>query len=193
MNTLLYYTIEVKDRQGKLLSRERRRSRSFVEQYNRFINFFAEATDKVIVDTGGTSRTLDRDTNAASKMRINAAANSSDAGIVVGTGTTAVAIANRALATQILEGISTGQLTHGAVTIGSPSVSAPDCSFTATRIFTNGSGATITVKEIGIYVWDVDTGSIVRHFCIIRDVLAATQDVPDGGAITVVYTIKVTV
>jgi len=193
MRQQVYYTVEVRDKNGKLISREKRRSRSFVRQWCDLHYWLAEPTDKTVTDISNTSRTLDRDTGLIHALRMDGAAVEPDKGVVVGTGTTAVTIADYALAAKIAEGTGVGQLSHQAVTLTAPSVVGSECSWTATRVFINGSGATITVTEIGIYVSAQDTVPAVRYFLVVRDVLVTAQAVPDGGAITVVYTIKVTV
>ena len=55
------------------------------------------------------------------------------------------------------------------------------------RSFVNGSGGSITVREIGVYC-TADPGNL--YFCIVRDVLGSPVAVPDGGSITVIYTFK---
>jgi hypothetical protein len=146
--------------------------------------------NRTIKDTGGTDRTVQ--TYAGTPGAI-AAEGSDIRGIVVGSGATAVAISDYVLAAQIAHGVGAGQLYHYAATFTAPAVSGTSCSWTTTRVFANQSGATITVYEIGIYVIGVDTGLAARYFLVIRDVLATPQSVPDGGSVTVVYTVKVTV
>lgn len=185
-----YYTIEVRDREGKLLRRLRRKSRSYVRQWNELICAnMGPSTNRTSTDTGGTSRTI----VDAIILNAEAPAANSGYGIVVGTGATAVAISDYALAAQIVHGIGSGQMYHYAVAVGAPSVAGPTSSFTVTRVIGNQSGATITVGEIGVYVYGQDSGGYSRVFLGIRDVLASSFDVPNGGSITVVYTIMVTV
>lgn len=52
-----------------------------------------------------------------------------------------------------------------------------------------GGGRTCRVKEIGVYGWII-TGANTYYGCFVRDVLTTEKDVPDGGAITVIYTMK---
>lgn len=194
MKAQLYYTIEVRDREGKLLKRlARRKSKSYVEQWNRLIHWMAQASDQDVIDIEAESRELDRDTGGALALRMDGAEATPNMGPVVGTGSTAVAITDRELETIIAHGTGAGEMFYYAATVGAPSVSAPDCSFTLTRVIGNQSEGAITVAEIGIHCSAQDTGATSRYFLIVRDVLASSVEVPDGGAITVVYTIKVTV
>lgn len=185
-----FYTIEIRDREGKLLKRFKRKSRSFVQQWNELICVHCgNKSDFSIKDTGGTDRDIDPQSNT---LAIFPTASQVNGGIVCGRGSTAVTISDYTLETLCAEGTGTNQLQHQATVIGDAAVSGSDCSFTVTRSAINSSGAAITVTEIGIYVigWD---GTAARYFLGIRDVLAEGIEVPDGGAITVVYTIKVTV
>ena len=107
----------------------------------------------------------------------------------MGAGTTAVAIDDYNLETPLGEGTGVDELSHQAVEFTEPSVAGSTCSFTLRRIMINNSGSTITgIKEIGCLV-------VQYLYCYLgfRDVLGTALDVPDGGAITVEYTIGVTV
>ena len=192
MKTQLYYQIEVRDREGKLLKRERRKSRSFVQAWNKILYVLTSCLNLAgVVDTSGTSQTVLAIQGGT--LRCDAAAADATNGVVVGTGTTAVSISDTALGTIIANGSGAGQLNYLAVTFGAPSVSGSSCSFTVQRIANNGSGASITVTEIGIYCKAANLGGTVIYLLTIRDVLASSLAVPNGGAITVTYTIKVTV
>ncbi|GAI73856.1 unnamed protein product, partial [marine sediment metagenome] len=72
-------------------------------------------------------------------------------------------------------------------------VAAGNVDLVVTRTFTNSSGGSITVREIGIYCFSTDTGAIARYFCIVRDVLATPQAVGNGEILTVQYTLRTTV
>ena len=186
----VYYTVEVRDKEGKLLKRLRRRSRSYVRQWNDIICVqMCPSTNRTIKDTGGVNRTTINSDNLGAEPGAGALTR----GIIVGIGSTAVSISDYALGTECVEGTGADQLNYLAQTYTAPAVSGSECSFTTTRVANNNSGNTVTVTEIGIYVLAVDSGSTSRIFLGIRDVLASSQAVPDGGAITVVYTLKVTV
>lgn len=192
MRIQLHYTVEIRDKEGKLLKRQRRKAHSFLQQYNELISYLMTNVDRSVKDTGGTDRTLDRNAPSSIWTLASFGTEAQDVeGVVIGTGATAVAIDDHALETQIAHGVGSGQMYYYAVTISTPSVNGSECSFTLTRVIGNQSGATITVKEIGIYSRAYYTA--YSYHCIVRDVLTTTQDVPDGGSITVVYTIKVTV
>lgn len=187
MRKQTYYTIEVRDKNGRLLKRERHISRSFVKAYNQIIGVQARQQAENIKLTSGSNGST---SPHALNLAMNAGAGVITFGIVVGRGSTAVAIDDYKLETICDEGTSTDELNYQGVTVSATTTSAPDCSFTVTRSAINNSGATITITEIGIYVKAI---AVPYSILAIRDILPSSIDVPDGGAITVVYTIKVTV
>ena len=189
MKQQLYYTVEVRDREGKLLKREKRKSRSYIKQWNELVCVQCRQDTVTIKDTGGTNRTI---TKQAFNLVMAAAATVVTYGIRVGRGSTAVTISDYALETPCAQGTGANAFEHQACTVTAPSVVGSSSSFPVKRICYNNSGATITVTEVGIYVGGHD-GTSAYGFLGIRDVLVSSVDVPDGGGITVTYTIKVTV
>lgn len=183
----------VTDRSGRVISRESRQSRSYVRQLVDFFYFLCDNVNRALTDRAGASQTLKRDQAGANLFRFDGVANDDDRGIIYGTGSTAVDISDSDLDTAIAEGTGSGQLSHQEETFTAPAVAGSTCSYTTTRAAINGSGAAISVAEIGIAVQAQNTALSLCYFLIIRDVLASAQNVPDGGAITVIYTIFVTV
>lgn len=185
----LRYELTIRDRQGRVLRRRRRLSRSYLTAFINLLNLqMRGAINLATLDTGGVSR--DADYNA---LNFIAAAPLADAthGPVVGTGTTAVAIGDSALATQIAEGSGSGQLSHQVTTLTTPSTVGSTRSFTLQRVFINNSGASITVNECGIYIQGHD-GTVTRYFCAVRDLVSPGVAIPNGGSGTLTYTISIT-
>ena len=181
----LTYVVEITDREGRVLQRIEAPSRSFVEQWNKVINVQARQTASTIKDTGGVDRSVAVNAN---NLLIQAAAGIITYGIRVGKGATAVTISDYQLETPLTEGMGVDQLTHLESTYTAPSIDGSNCSFTIKRNMINNTGATITgINEVGAYM---RMGSY--YGLAFRDVLGDGVDVPDGGAITVEYTIKVT-
>ena len=196
-NALLYYRLEVSDRQGRLLRRTRLyRSHSFVEQYAQHLRaWFRNSNESSVVDTGGTSRTILNPSSGANvwmQVIANAAA-AANYGIRVGTGTTAVAMTNRQLATLIADGVGAGQLDYGGTTVGAHAQSGAAANFTLSRTFANTSGASITVREIGIACYTVILGPTDTYHLLVRDVLGTAVAVGDGQTLSVSYTIRIQV
>ena len=183
----LWYAIVTRDRHGKVISRERRKSYSFLKAWNQLVYVAVkyEGVGISIKDTGGTPRTVIVNRY---NFRMAAAAGLTDYGIRVGTGNTAVALDDYALGTPIAEGTEAGEMEHLVCTVATYVVAAPSCSFLVSRAIVNNSGDEITVREAAIYMIIGD-----YYSCATRDVFTTPQAVPIGGAITVDWTIGVTV
>ena len=187
----LYYEIIVRDKNGKVISRQKDEAHSFLVQYNELLAACFAGVGVTIKDTGGTDRTIDAEYTS---FNLNAAIGVVLRGIRVGTGSTAVAVGDYALETAIAEGTGAGQLSYQAQTYPiNVTVSDPDCTFELKRIIENHSNGTIVVTEIGIYVrCRGDPSATSYYLCIARDVLGSSVSVPVGGTITVIYTWKIT-
>jgi len=120
---------------------------------------------------------------------VNAASADANYGVMVGSGTTAVTVSDYALATKIAHGTGTGQLQYGAVTLIAPTIVGNDCYCEVVRGFTNGSGSTVTVAEIGLV--DRYEGQAL-YWLMCRDVLGTAIDVLDTKTLTITYRVKVT-
>lgn len=128
-------------------------------------------------DVGGTSRTSGYSWGTI----FGAASANANGGIVVGTGSTAVAMADYALNTKIAHGTGAGQLQYGSHTINNASGTSP-ITWVVTRAFTNGSGGNITIAETGIQN-DTTNDTLLE-----RTVLASTYTVNNGASCVVTYT-----
>jgi hypothetical protein len=200
----LEYEVEVRDKNGKLISRHHGKSHSWLKQFIQMM--MAEwqyaygggnPPSVTIVDETGTGRYLPPPSlNYFNQCAwaINAPAGSSEYGVKVGAGDTPNSLTTYALASPINHGTASGQLVYGALTIESViNPSGNDLTFRITRVFTNNSGASVTVKEIGISTKRYDQSSIARTFLFVRDVLPSPTNVPDGASLTIRYTVKITV
>ena len=194
-NDELWYSVMVRDRDARIISRERRQAHSFLKQWNDFIGFFHCVGNIYPKTTTGSATKLDSHDN---NFRMNGGEGDANLGIVVGTDSTPVAIDDYAMKSKINEGFGAGQMHHLANTFDAPVVSPPNCSFSISRIIVNNSGGLITVRESGIYhQHSLRTGPYADSFafyfsCGVRDIFTTPQDVPDGGSITVNYTLQVT-
>src|SRR3990167_10982238 len=115
----LYYSYQIKGADGKIKVPFRRRTaHSFLTAYITYLYMkMVGTTDKSLTDTGGSSRTITRESDMAADI----AAGTSTRGLVAGTGTNAVTITDSKLQTQIAHGTGAGQLDYGASTIALPS------------------------------------------------------------------------
>ncbi len=82
-------------------------------------------------------------------------------------------------------------MVYQAATVNASVVAAPNCGFVVERAFVNNSGGEITVRESAIYV-RMKGPIYYGYACVVRDVFAVAQAVPDGGSISISYTIRVT-
>jgi hypothetical protein len=199
-----YWEIEIRDKNGKILERKQFKSHSWLRQFIDWLRMCALQTTSTgtvytmtINDVTNTARTVPLTTSnyaGAFCMGYNAPANTSTYGLVVGSGDTPNSTSTYALAFQIAHGSGSGQLIHNATTVESvTNPSGGDFQFKVIRTFTNNSGASVTVKEIGIYGNVRDTSPADRSFCIARDVLPSPSSIPDGATMTLRYITKITV
>ncbi len=187
MKPELWYSVVVRDRHGRVVSRESRKSRSFVKQWNQVVYVqMRQTTLSIKIITGSSVSIAPFNTF----FHIKRTAGNADIGIVVGLSSDAVAIDDYALGSLIAEGTGVNQMNYLACTVAPFVVAAPSCYFVCSRSIVNNSAAEITVREAGIY-------SQMKAFdnsgCMTRDVFGTPQAVPIGGTITVNWTIKVTV
>jgi len=188
----LSYKVEVTDKDGLVIQREEGVSRSYVRQWNEIFQLQAGnvASGGVVKDTSGVTQTNAYRTSVCFKC--DAGIGYTLVGLRVGKSSTPVSISDYALGAPIDEGTGIDQLEHQLTYFSGPSVVGSTLSFTIQRSMVNHSGATISgIREIGNYIFF--TASMMSRVALgFRDVLASAFDIPDGGAITITYTLKVT-
>jgi len=186
----LWYSVVVRDRQGKVLSRERCRSRSFLKAWNQLM--FAQVCD-LEGAAYGTIKATDGSVGYgyAEARNFRVESHGSYGGIFCGTGDTPVAIDDFELEGLIAEGAGPGQFNYsGMSTVTAATLDGSHCQFGVSRSPVNNSGNPITVKEVGIHT-SFYVSTTQKWMLAIRDVLETPQEVPNGGAITVDYTLEV--
>jgi len=194
----LEYELEVRDKHGKLISKTKGKSHSFVRNWIRmlrtlFTNTLTDAAVSVALpDTSGASTNYYAQASDAymKVLGVNAPAGDDDWGIQVGTSDVAFDRTHYSLQGKISTGTGAGQLVYEAVTVEDYSETDSEAGFRVVRTFTNSSGADVTVKEIGIVT--INSNAVTSYFLIARDVLATPQTIPDGAALTVRYRIYIT-
>jgi len=167
-----------------------------------FIWALWSASQAEMTDTGGTAIYVQGASGGA--WSVTAASGNSSYGIVVGSGASAGSTPSPTaykLVAQIPQGINSGQIEYGATSVSSVSQSGQTTSFTISRSFTNVSGSTINVTEIGIIVYvtgfamtTVSTASAVSsdYFLIAYDIPSSAISVQNGQTLTITYTFSVT-
>ena len=172
---------EIRDGQGRLLKKLRpRRARSYVLQFIDILNIVIGYVTLNITDTGGVARSQ---APYAALMRVDAGAAITTYGIMIGTGTNAVALADYALQTQV-----TANITHSSTTISAPVTDGTTRQFDVVRTFTNNTGATLNITEVGL----VGMGGSGNYKYMIDRTLYSVA-VANGASVSLRYRIKVTV
>lgn len=205
VNLDLSLEVEVKDINGKVTLKRQMQSQSLVTAFMETLRawFAGSSTGK---DVNGITQTIwgylytnGWATTGESFCAMNIVVGSTDYsyGIQIGTTDTPVTNIDYRLETLIVHGSGSGQMYYNDTTIESIAGIAPDSSIRVIRTFTNASGNTITVREVGIVEkngYSFMYGSwqyFYRYFLIVRDVPIAIN-VPHGSTLTVRYTFTVT-
>jgi len=191
-----YITLIVKDRNGKTIYRKRMASKSWVGNIMGLISallggvttgtssvtVYCGTTRVDLVDVYGNSRGINLCFGSSSATVVSSL-------IVVGSGDTPVSLSDYKIVSEITSGSGSGQLVYGSVQV--TSLSRGDVwSVSISRTFTNLSGAPVTVKEVGLFIRLPISTSTIVSFMFARDVIPGGITVPNGGVLTVIYTIQ---
>lgn len=195
-----YVTYRVIGRDGKVIFERREPSRSLLAAYAIMQLAMWGAQSNTMTDTNG----VEIQVNGASPgvVQINAGSGVTTYGIVVGSGSQTVSPLVDKLAAQIPNGTGSGQLVYQNMSMsGGVTISGNTTSFTFSRMFTNVSGNTITVTEVGIIAYisgwgmiNVNTGAPIGsdYVLIAYDVPSSSISIPNGASLEVTYTFSVT-
>jgi len=190
MNVKAYLKIKVIDENGKCTYYRRYRSRSFVANFLRqiFTNLSHQSVNNVNT-SGGSYSIVNYDT-----IIVNNVSNNDNYGILIGKGTSAPNIIDYNLSQVISNGASVGQMQYGAVSVtGAVTNTSTNTGYiTVTRTFTNNSGSSITVSEVGLVAWSGNfSGQSNQFYLIIHDLLPTPITVPNGSSLSISYEIQV--
>jgi len=191
MNVKAYLKIKVIDENGKCTYYRRYRSRSFVANFLRqlFRNLSGQSINNV--NTSGGSYAI----SSTDIINVTDGSNDSSYGILIGSGTSAPSIIDDNLSQVISNGTSVGQMQYGAVSVtGAVTNTSTNSGYiTVTRTFTNNSGSSITVSEVGLVAWSGNFNIQTNQFyLIIHDLLPSPITVPNGSSLSISYEIQVT-
>lgn len=208
---LAFLTLEVFDKDGKLIRRHRQRSHSWTRNaYNMLFSTMAGCGCPDSTFEAG--KLSGKDTSGAVKYGVycmaqhytcqdgttsygyRAPATDDDRGILVGSGTDAESFEDYALQTKIAEGSGAGQLNHVLSEAVARSYAAVTQTSTLIRYFNNNSGGSIDVNEVALVPKSSHSEGAGYNgfFLMSRDKLASTVSVPDTGQLKVTYTIQLT-
>jgi hypothetical protein len=196
---------EVRDKNGKLIEKGKFPAKSWVGNIVGLLScmistwsaassgYYATPPSRTdLLDTGGNARGVGIAAAAAQYPTLGGCAPSGDttAGIVVGSSDTPVSLSQYSLGALIPHGTSSGQLSYGPTSVESLSKDTTWL-FRIVRTFSNSSGASVTVREIGLYVRLSMSSSPYYFSCMLaRDVPTSAISVPNGSTLTVRYIIS---
>jgi len=109
--------------------------------------------------------------------------------IKVGTSTRAVALDDKVVISECLNGTGVNQFTHDTTSVAIPASDGSSVELSLSTQLVNGSGATIAIKEAGLYAYSYDHPSNNDYVWVLiaRDLF--TTSVADGKTVTVQYKI----
>lgn len=201
INLNLRWHIEVKDKTGKVTFSKTGISKSLLRNFVYWLQskftmtaYTGYASAWTAPDTTNTARTFPfANVVPEGEFGFFGALDAIEAlGLRVGSGDAAVTPVDWEMQTLIHHGTGAGNLSYGAQTVEAVTVVGQNSSFRVSRPFTNSTGSTVTVKEIGAAMGLTDNAYVVRYLCYLRDVLPAVVPVPDGSTFTLRYTFTVT-
>jgi hypothetical protein len=188
---------EVRDKDGKLIQKGKFPAKSWVGNIIRLLNalwktwasttsatYYCCSTPAVLLDTTNTARSLGLNPGSAGSFGGSAPAADTSAGILVGSSDTPVSLAQYNLQALIAHGTGSGQLSYGNTTVEDLTTDTTYL-FRIIRTFTNNSGSTVTVREIGLFLKPMP-----QSFMFARDVPASAINVPAGSTLTLRYIIS---
>jgi len=188
---------EVRNKDGKLIQKGKFPAKSWVGNLIRLLNAFWKiwsasslaqiyycVTPSVLLDTANTARSFVIGTGDTGSFGGAAPAGNTSAGILVGSSDTPVSLAQFNLQQLIAHGTGAGQLSYGATNVEDLTTGTTYL-FRIIRTFTNNSGATVTVKELGLFL-----KPLPQSFMFARDVPESAITVPNGSVLTLRYIIS---
>jgi hypothetical protein len=190
---------EVRDKNGKLLSRGKLPAKSWVGNIIGLLSSliyggtcptsgssgFPYSARADMTETGGASQGI---TIWGYSVVVggNAGAGVDSYGILIGTSDTPVAIGQYSLGLKIVHGTGSGQMSYGASSVEALTKDTT-WQFRVVRTFTNNSGASIPVRELGLFIQITNP---TKQVMLARDVLPSPVTVPNGSTLTVRYIIS---
>lgn len=208
--------LERLDKDGRLLERREQKSRSFTKHLMDILYVLHAFATLSVNDITSASKTIaqgdqnepDSHLQIGSPPGLSLAMVGSESsywdaatryageqiGIQVGTGTTAPTPTDDAMEARIAHGESGDEFEYGGCELIGIAFTDPNGEFTIRRYFTNNSGGSITVNEVGIYSPASTTGfQESKIFLIAHDKVAPGVAVADGQILRVTYVPQITV
>jgi len=199
-----YVKLTARDREGRVVQQLTMESRSFLFNLIKVLRalFSAQHSNPIVLLDGSEGRFdaycfVDGGTMSTNWWCHLMAPKEDDSfGVVVGNGTTPVAIDDYNLESKILHGEGMGRLYYWDVKSEEVVVDGNTIKFKVKRVFEERAGSSVDVKEVGLIAFHRctdDNGDTQIKFLIARDVLTSTVTVPAQGTLLVEYEISCTV
>jgi hypothetical protein len=153
---------------------------SFTKPFMQILDGFANGGTKALttLDTGGVARTFNAwPATGVTSFCFNVIGGGitpASSGIVVGRDSTAESPNDDRLISLCAHGVALNEVNYNETSIQPPLVVGADISINVSRIMQNASGATIVLKEVGMYASRYNAAS-AWFFCIARDVIPDTN------------------
>jgi hypothetical protein len=182
----LLLKVEVKDKHGKVINNLKEFETHSWTRW--FINKLSHLFNVLNITSGNIATDASSNTFGATDQLLifrMAVGDGSTRGPVVGTDDTPFADNQSTLGAQVVAG-----WTYGNIAFVPPSTSSNHRQLGITRGIVNGTGVSVDIKEVGIYATIRTQPGTDKIFLIERTVLPSTVTVPDGGTITVSYTVR---
>lgn len=183
----VYYMVEVKNSDGKVLKRIRRLSHSFTQGFGGAIEWWFTGNPQIsISEASPSSGSVNFGQNSSCiGYFVRGASGDDTTGIQVGSGTAKTTISDTSLGNVILNGTSSGQLEYGSTSVFTPTInsSTNQATMQVSRSFTNNSGANVTVSEVGLVLTTPNS----TPFLVLHDLLPSPITVGNGQVLTVTY------
>ena len=192
----LYYRYWVYDAEGRLVKyQRRRRAQSWVVAFFQAMRALWRTLDSAgVLDIASVSQTILHDDQVTGNVwgQMDGPVSDTNRGIVFGTGATAVAMTDNAMAALIAEGTAAGQMEYQAQVTSAAAIGATESTLSLTRQANNNSGGAITIREVGIHMRTAIPGPLTAVFLAARDVLPVGEVISNGGNFVFEYTVRLT-
>jgi len=190
----MYCKVVAKDEKGKVIYNKRFASKSFVANWLQWLySAFTNSTVQNMITTSGASAGSGVPCpfgGPTCVVTIMAGTGNPNYGIVVGSGTSTPTINDFELGNQIQNGTGANELQYGSMSALTVIISSANNQMILEfqRTFVNGSGASVTVTEVGLIFDLASLGSTSNAYCLIlHDLLPNAVIIPNGGSLSVTY------
>lgn len=188
MSLRVFYTLEVKDKNGKTVSKVTKPCHSFTIAMLQLIE--VQSFGYTNVNIRDILNSVESVKDDAGNLESQGIIGNVGVGIVVGTGTTPVTNTDYVMEALIAHGVGAGQLSYGAGSKVTTAEVGVNVDLQKIRTFSNTSGGTINVTEIGIHSEGISVAS--HDFLTLHEIVTLTA-VANGQTLTVTITYRTTV